>query len=321
MKHLLIYTEGGLNLGLGNFYRCLSLCRAVSKRWDGKISFISSSPESVCELVKAAGLEIRRCEKEKVAEEIISIRPELLLIDVLGIGREFTSKIRKAGIDIAIVGNDTDANRDAALVVNAIIGTGLGNRAFTDEFGTLNLWGPEYLVLRDEFEALRDTYRHRGGIRSIVLLFGGSDQSDFTSKTLRRLGGKGYDISVIVGKAYPFLEELRSIAGEDTKVYCNISNVSEIFRSADFLFTSPGTALFEGLCLGIPSISFYQNESQKEVFGDFFTCREFDSVQDPEMLMKKVYAGYEGFERERRSYNVGGGRDRIVTETIKLLEK
>lgn len=321
MKHLLIYTEGGLNLGLGNFYRCLSLSRAVAKDWDGEISFISSSPESVCDLVRAAGLGIVRTEKDNVADEIVRIRPDLLLIDVLGIGSSFTGAIRRAGIPVAIVGNDSSANHDASLVVNAIIGTGLQNRAFTDEYGTLNLWGPEYLVLREEFEALRDTYRHRGGIRNIVMLFGGSDQSDFASKALRKLEGRGYGISVIVGKAYPYIDRLRGIAADGTRIYCNISNVSEIYRKADFLLTSPGTALFEGLCLGIPAISFYQNESQVEVFGDFFTCRHFDEEEDLEALMRETYAGYEDFERERRHYNVGGGRDRIVSEIIKLLEK
>ena len=222
---------------------------------------------------------------------------------------------------VVIVGNDTPSNHYADIVVNAIIGTGLENREFRDAYGTLNLWGPQFLVLRDEFEALRDSYTYSGELRNVVLLFGGSDQSDFTRKVVRALSGHGFSISVIAGRAYEHYPELEADAAvlEDVTLYHNITNVSEIYRKADFLFTSPGTALFEGLCIGIPAVSFYQNRSQVDVFGNFFTCNMFSEETDPLSMMTSVYKNYDAFRKERDFYNVGGGRKRIIDSIIELI--
>lgn len=319
-KTLLIYTEGGVRLGLGNVYRCLSLARAVREsRPDISVSFVSSSPENVISIITSNGFAALRT--DSILPSIIEAEPDCLLIDFLDIPEDFVRSVKDRGIKVVIVGNSNEANRYADLVVNAIIGTGLRNREFTDSFGTRNLWGPEYLVLREEFERLRDTYGHTGNLHDIVLLFGGSDQSDFTRRVAAAITGRGYRISIIAGGAYGHFAELEAEAGKcgDITLYHNISNVSDIYRNADFLFTSPGTALFEGLCIGIPAVSFYQNQSQIDVFGNFFTCNRFTDGTDPERMMKEVYGNYEAFKAERDILNVGGGRSRIISTITDLI--
>lgn len=319
---MLIYTEGGLKLGLGNVYRCLSLARALKEKDSGlDISFISSSPENVMSIIAGNGFGYVRTEEKDIFSAILGSGADCLLIDVLGIGEDFVKAVRSKGMKVVIVGNDTAANHSADIVVNAIIGTGLKNRSFRDSYGTLNLWGPAYLVLRDEFESLRNSYRYTGKLKKVVLLFGGSDQSDFTRKVAGALSGHGFGISVITGRAYGHYAELQadSREWEDVTLYHDITNVSEIYKETDFLFTSPGTALFEGLCLGIPSVSFYQNESQEEVFGAFFTCNRFSAESDPLAMMEKVYGDYIAFREERDFYNVGGGRKEIIDSIIGLI--
>lgn len=321
-KSLLIYTEGGLELGLGNIYRCLSLSKALKAERPGlDISFLSSSPENVLSIISDNGFRAVHAAKEELLPAILESGADCLLIDVLGTEENFVRPVKEKGMKVVIVGNDTPANHCADIVVNAIIGTGLRNRTFRDSYGTLNLWGPEFLVLRDEFESLRDSYRYSGELRNVVLLFGGSDQSDFTRKVLRTLSGHGLGISVIVGRSYEHYPELEAEAAgmQDVTLYHNISNVSEIYRKSDFLFTSPGTALFEGLCIGMPAVSFYQNDSQMDVFGDFFTCNRFTDETAPLAMMASVYEGYDAFRKERDFFNVGGGRKQIIESIAQLI--
>lgn len=321
-KSLLIYTEGGLKLGLGNVYRCLSLAVALKRRDpELEISFVSSSPDNVMSIIADSGFGYIHTEEKGILPAVLQAGTDCLLIDVLGIGEDFVKAVKTGGTKVAIIGNDTKANHFAEIVVNAIVGTGLKNRSFRDSYGSLNLWGPAYLVLRDEFEAARDSYRYSGNLRNVVLLFGGSDQSDFTRKVAGAITGHGFSISVIVGRAYERYPELEadSAGWEDVTLYHDITNVSEIYKGADFLFTSPGTALFEGLCLGIPTLAFYQNDSQREVFGDFLNCSGFSEETDPLAMMESIYRNYESFRKERDLYNVGGGREEIIDNIIGLL--
>ena len=281
-SRILVYTEGGLKLGLGNIYRSLSLVTELQKKEKIELSFITTSEPYVCELIWQKKIAVIPSSKENLVDNIIHYNPTVLIIDYLGVDEEFVKRLKEnIPVRIVIIGNLTKANQFADVVVNAIIGTDFKNNSFIDAFGTHNLFGPRYLVLRDEFEKLRYSYQYKNSIQNVVLLFGGTDQANYTYKVLRKLliSNNSWNILLITGAGYGHHQELGkliSTSPQRIKSFQNIDNVSEIYSQADFLITSPGTALFEGLCMGIPAISFYQNESQKEVFGKFFTTYTYD---------------------------------------------
>lgn len=314
------YTEGGHKLGLGNIFRSLSLAKALRDRGCDEIRFVTSSEPYACSFITDAGFEAVITRDPLSA--ILDLKPHRLIIDFLGIGKDFVSSASRGGqTRIIIIGNDSEANHEADLVVNAIIGTGFINRCFRDSYGTLNLWGPRYLVLREEFEELRDTYRLKESIRNVVLLFGGSDQADFSSKVLNSFSGTDYAVTLILGAGYRDDESLEKVLSDykgKVEVYRNVGNVSDFYKKADFLFTSPGTALFEGLCMGIPAISFFQNQSQIDVFGPFMTTCVYSRTTDPVAMMLDVYSHYGDFRSNLESFAVGMGRNEIIDNILAL---
>jgi len=323
---ILFYTEGGHYLGLGNIFRSLSLAKELRKKQPVEIAFLTSSEQYARDIIAKAGFPVIGVEsKDEVLPKAIEVRPDVLVIDYLNISEEFVKAVKENGTKVAIVGNDNDANHHADIVVNAIIGTGFKNRSFTDEYGTLNLWGPKYLVLRDEFESIRGSYRYTGKLKNVVLLFGGSDQADFTSQVLSKLlcSAEDFAITAVVGAGYRNDEALQRVIDEhgdkdNFRILRNISNVGEIYATADFLFSSPGTALFEGMCIGIPAISYFQNESQVEVFGPFFTTAHFDATTDVVADMKRVYSDIEAYNSGLESLSVGKGRNEIIDSILNL---
>lgn len=314
------YTEGGHKLGLGNIFRSLSLAKALRGRGCGDICFVTSSEPYACRFISDAGFEAVITQDPLSA--VLDLKPDRLIIDFLGISRDFVSKASRGGLTrIIIIGNDNDANHEADLVVNAIIGTGFVNRSFKDSYGTLNLWGPRYLVLREEFEALRDTYRPKDHIENVVLLFGGSDQADFSSKVLNSFSGTDYAVTLILGAGYRDEENLEKVLSDfkgKVEVFRNVGNVSDFYKKADFLFTSPGTALFEGLCIGIPAISYFQNQSQIDVFGPFMTTCRYSPDADPVSTMLDVFTNYTDFRSKLESFAVGMGRNEIIDNILAL---
>lgn len=324
-SRVLVYTEGGLKLGLGNIYRSLSLVTELQNVRKAEYNIITTSEQYVCEIIQNKGFPVISVKETDLIDNIINYNPSVLLIDYLGISEEFVKKIKeRISVKIVIIGNLTKANQFADVVVNAIIGTDFKNRCFVDSFGTLNLFGPKYLVLRKEFEKLRYSYKYNVTIKNIVLLFGGTDQANYTCKILRKLLDSNglWNIILITGAGYEHQEELDMIirsTPERTKSFRNINNVSEIYSQADFLITSPGTALFEGLCMGIPSLSFYQNESQKEVFGKFFTTCSYKEDLDLLGYINDIYLNREYFNNQLKSYAIGEGRNEIIDAIINLL--
>lgn len=326
-RKIILYSEGGFHLGLGNIYRSLSLAVSIrSKEEDAEILFVTTSEAYVRQIIKEKGFPVTHLEdQEQAFSWIIDSRPALLIIDYLGISRDKVGQVREKGIKVALIGNDSDANRDANLVVNAIVGTNFVNTIRVDEYGTKYLEGPKYLVLRDEFMQKRNRYVYKGHLQTIGLLFGGTDQSNLSCRALRDLIRADIEANVllILGAGYKYEKELNAVIAENKRLQIrllhNISNVSDTLLTVDFLITSPGTALFEAFCLGIPAIAFFQNESQQQVFGNFFMTMRYDSVPD---LSDKIHTVYyhemDKFREELEILQVGMGKNEIIENILNL---
>jgi len=324
MINYIIYTEGGLELGLGNVYRSISLADAIKKRVKANITFITSSSHVVEKIITNSGYSIITCSKTNIPITVIRLKPTVLIIDFLGININFVKMISlKSKSKIVIIGNDTPANKYADIVVNAIVGTNFKNRKFHIQ-NTLYLQGPKYLVLRDEFLSNRCRYIHRGTLRKVTLLFGATDQSNYTCKVLLNLleFDPEIEFSIIIGPGYGFPDELDSII--NTHPVCNatvlrsINNVSKVMLESDFIVTSAGTALFEAMCLGVPVLALFQNDSQKKVFRDFFMTKNYEDIESLGMYINMVYNNISDFNKRVQEIKPGQGKDDFINEILKL---
>lgn len=326
-RKIILYSEGGFQLGLGNIYRSLSLAASIRlKEKDADILFVTTSEEYVRQIIEDKGFPVICLEdQEHVFSWITDFKPALLIIDYLGISRTWVWQARKKGIKVALIGNDSDANQDANLVVNAIVGTDFVNAIRIDEYGTKYLEGPKYLVLRDEFMDKRNRYVYKGDLQTIGLLFGGTDQSNLSCKALRDLIRSNIEANVllILGAGYKYEKELNAVISKNKRLQINllhnISNVSDTLLTVDFLITSPGTALFEAFCLGIPALAFFQNESQQHVFGNFFMTMRYDSVADlADKINTVYYHNMDSFREKLKVLEVGMGKSEIIENILNL---
>jgi len=326
MNRIIIYAEGGFTLGLGNIYRMLELAKVLQEDQDFHISFVTSSDAYVAELIEDNGYEAITTAHDNLVQVISEQRFEILIIDKLGIEADFIQSIKdKKGnpFKTVIFGNLTSANQLSDLVVNAVIGTDFSNKVYTDQFGTKYLTGSKYLTLRKEF--VYKAYHYKNSLNNILLLFGGSDQANFSCKILKDLleSSNQYNFTIIIGKGYRFLTELEDIAkGKDNiKILRDINNVKDVMLENDFLITSPGTALFEGFYLGMPCIALYQNDSQKQVFGDFYMTSSYEDIDNLETYMNDVYFNIEKYYEELDKLEIGSGKQDIINHIIELYVK
>lgn len=325
-KHIIIYAEGSFQLGLGNIFRSISLANAIYQKDNSiRISFVTSSEQYIRNIISKQYTVFFSDSQEHAFQDIIRTKPDIVIIDYLGIDSRLVSGLRSNNIKVAIIGNNSVANQNANLVVNAIIGTNFENTDTTDSYGTRYLQGPKYLVLRDEFENKRGQYVFKEKLEIITLLFGGTDQANFSFEILKKLIKEQapFNIKLILGAGYKNPEIIHTYVQQNkleqqVLILQNIDNVSEELLSTDFLITSPGTSLFEAFCLGIPSLAFFQNESQEKVFNTFYSTLKFDPNMNLVEYVLSIYKNVDDFKKQLDKLSVGMGKNDIVNNLINL---
>ena len=320
---ILIKTEGNHSLGLGHVYRTSAVASELAKKRI-RVIFVTFDEKEVLPLISSFGYPLIKIDDVDALCDLINQESaSVLVIDNMDVSEKFAKEVRnRTKARIVIFGNTSAANKFADVVVNAVIGTNLINcRRFIDT--TLYLEGVRYLVLRDEFVNKPKWTRSSSHIRKVLLMFGGSDQANFSYRTLKKLFDENvsWDIDLVMGASFfgeSMVREL--IEGWHREgivsAYRNVTNVSDLMLKADFILTSPGTSLFEAFHLGLPAMAFYQTDSQREVFGDFLMCRSFEEIDDLSGEMSRIFTGYPDLARKIADLSLGQGRDEIIDVII-----
>lgn len=321
-----IFTEGGLKLGLGHIYRTLSLANQLKKY--ANIKFLTTSGAIEINKIRENNFEFFRGENiTEIKNQLDLNKPQIVIIDKLEVEESFCRDIKQSfNPRVVIFGNTSSANKFADIVINAAIGTNYRNKSFIDKnTNTLYFEGPKYLVLRDEFYEHKNSYEFKNDLKRILLIFGGSDQANLTSRVLNKLLSMDYDfkIDVVLGVKFGFHFELNQVLDkherkeEKVNIYKDVNNISELILNSDLIITSPGTTMFESFCIGAPTIAFYQNPYQKNVmFKNFPMAFDFNEIYNFEGFIFGFYNKYYENKKKIDALEVGMGKDEIIKSII-----
>ena len=322
MKKITIITEGNVEMGLGHVQRMLTLSREISQF--SHVTFLTQSGSRVMKRINDYGFNVIQAPSSYEIALAQMGETDCVLIDRLEVAESLAFWVKnETKAKIVIFGNISSANRHADIVINAIIGThGFQNGRRTDlKTGTLFMEGPRYVMLGEDFRAHRNTYQPKGTLKSILLMFGGSDQANLTCRVANKLmeHDEGLHITACVGSLYPFMDELgeiqtKSISSciQPIEVLINAENICILMQKVDCVITSPGNCLFEAMCIGVPVVSFFQTEKQAVMFRDFPTTHEQSDVELVYELAARVVSNYTSYKREIDSMDVAEGWEEML---------
>lgn len=137
----------------------------------------------------------------------------------------------------------------------------------------LQMLGPQYALLREEFCALHSKAVARTGpIKKILVFFGGSDPQNLTEKALMALKCCGdclnQHIDVVVGIMNPHKERIKALCLNEKDRYsfhCQVDYMSRLMLEADLAIGGGGASSWERCCLGLPSIVINIAENQIDI--------------------------------------------------------
>jgi len=191
----------------------------------------------------------------------------------------------------------------------------------------VSLLGPHYALLQPQYGQLHHCAApRRPPIKRVLVFFGGWDQHNLTSVALRALIELSRDdlfVDVVLGGENAFAEEVHSLAHAlgNVAVHRMLPSLSELMLRADLAIGAGGSASWERLCLGLPTIVISSANNQVEI------CKElskrglidwvghFDSLADG-ALFRALKAAlnsdlHESVSRDCLNVTDGLGADRV----------
>lgn len=135
------------------------------------------------------------------------------------------------------------------------------------------LIGPQYALLRPEFNALRPASlarREKPSLNRLLIFMGGSDAENETSKAVDgvKLSKNCWQhIDVVVGENFPALQALKESLAPLSSAMLHIQtpDMAKLMASADLGVTAGGSVTWEKCALGLPSLVVILGENQRPI--------------------------------------------------------
>lgn len=257
-KRIILRADGYKELGMGHIYHCLTLAYNLTGQ---EILFVTKEQhEPGLKKLQEANMPVHTIKSdEEFMEFVQEWKPDVVVNDCLNTEADYIKELKKYVKRVVTIEDLGEGADYADVVINAL---------YEDHtIGDNYYWGSNYVCLRDEFFCATPSVFHEQ-VQNIVVIFGGTDPSNFTKRI--------YEMAKRIHKDYPEIKfhfalgvgydqkanqiETDEIAG--IYVEQNLKHISDLFGKADLAFTSQGRTVYELATIGVPAVVMAQNERE-----------------------------------------------------------
>jgi UDP-2,4-diacetamido-2,4,6-trideoxy-beta-L-altropyranose hydrolase len=251
-------------IGAGHVMRSLTLAEILTGRgWRCRFMVAPETLEAAPALV-ASGI-------ETVPVGPIGEDCDLTVIDHYGLGAAYEESCRIHSRHVMVIDDLADRPHRCDILLDQTIGRLASDYADLLPAGSVVLAGAEFALLRPQFAELRAKSlrrRRAGGIRRLLLAFGGADPHDLASRVLAGILGsslKQIHVDIVCGAFGPS-DALRRLAAEGrVAVHCHVADMAALMAEADLAIGAGGTTSLERCCLGLPTLLVLMADNQRKM--------------------------------------------------------
>jgi spore coat polysaccharide biosynthesis predicted glycosyltransferase SpsG len=258
-SEVIIWAEGGADLGMGHIVRCVNIATAL-KKLGVKPSFIINPDEATQKRLLIEGFAfITNSLDAEFTESSFDAFPRLsvLVIDTKKDVSNIVKLLKARGVKVLLVDNNTSAGELADKVVIPSVVAPMNAEATKDESDKF-FSGADYLIIGDNYH---NALRERSAISyalpfRVLVTFGAADINGITSQVVDALCTmKDLDITVVIGEMFTKRDPYAYSAGcAHVKCVSGINDLAPLMGEAHIGITANGTSLYEMAFMGIPSI-------------------------------------------------------------------
>jgi UDP-2,4-diacetamido-2,4,6-trideoxy-beta-L-altropyranose hydrolase len=210
----------------------------------------------------------------ETAAVLARLQPDWLVVDHYALDQRWESALQQHCKKVMVI----DDLADRAHVCDLLLDQNLGRQP-QDYAGLIHkkcqvLTGPQYALLRPEFETLRpyslQRRRAQPSIGQLLITMGGVDQDNATGQVLQALKTCALPaicrITVVMGLTAPWLQNVRQSAAQMpwlTDVVVNVNDMAQRMADSDLAIGAAGSTAWERCCLGLPALIVVLAENQQ----------------------------------------------------------
>ena len=263
-NRIILRADGNSIIGMGHFYRALALGEMLKDEFYTIYATRIPSENQLAEM-------------KNICQEIITLpddnshfdmfldflqSTDIVILDNYYFSAEYQSRILNIGCKLICVDDIHDKHYVSHIVINHA--QGIDRNKFSVEKYTSLLLGLDYAVLRKPFFSLPAKLPK---LFDILIGIGGSDPNDISFKLMTELKSRFPELvlAIILGNAY---NGYININNEEIKVFRNLSSseLNHLMRISEIGIFPASTMAIEGIASGIPFVSGYFVDNQKEIY-------------------------------------------------------
>jgi spore coat polysaccharide biosynthesis predicted glycosyltransferase SpsG len=328
-------VDGGPERGTGHIYETITLAGDIPSD-ASRIAFVETEGLAL-EMLRDAGVPAEPfSEADDLVARLSALAPSAVVFDHPDLSERLLAAVANVdAIDrVVAIGNTlTNIPATAGDYCDVVVNYSKDVTTFESQRrragDTLFLEGPAYFIVRSSFDRYRDAWapvddfsggddraRSEHPVSDVLLLFGGSDPSNYTTKISRRLlaSDNQYDLDLVLGPGFEHESTLRDeIAACDRRDYTirrDVDDVGRLMVSTDVLLTSPGLTTFEAIYVGCPLAAICQTPAHTKAYRSVEFAYEYDDIDDADQLLAETFDRFTG--EFSTQLEVGTRRDEIV---------
>lgn len=249
------------NIGTGHVRRCLTLADEL-KNSVSEIIFMSDDTlkGNLCSFIELQGYQYIKTEIKDIPKGT-----DLLVVDHYDIDYLWEQQARKYTQKIMVIDDLANRKHDCDLLLDQNLYADMEKRY--EKLVPRNcklMLGPEYALLREEFQIWRNKTAPRKKLEHLFINFGGSDPHSVTLKTLEAIKDYNLSADIVIGR-----EDNQVINmckdNKNWNLHINANNMAELMSKADLGICAGGSTIWERCALGLPSIVIAIADNQKEI--------------------------------------------------------
>jgi len=263
--------------------RCLTLAHTLHGRGAAVVFICREYTGHLCDQIEADGFTVHRLPLSAAPGALTSAidaaesrraleqgQPaDLLVVDHYGLGRSWERALRPLARRILAIDDLADRPHDCDVLLDQNLHDSPETRYVGLVAASTRVFvGPQYALLRPEFERVAPRVRD-SGLRRMLIFFGGADRTNEALKLVQALGvlaERSPPTVMVLGAINPHAQEVRrsALALERLRLIVSTTEMAHLMDEADLAVGTCGGAAWERCLLGLPTLVVVSAENQRD---------------------------------------------------------